>query len=164
MKKKAHYNRQVLWSEILPRIIFTKFSLQIEGISQSLITHLPLLFSSLKYHLSITFLERSDYELGTSDYPFTASDILEIDEKLKVNDPIFYGQFRDNVDALPSFLANKNYNEAISIYRMQLSAINLNYPDSHSSIVLARTNELYFKIVLCKYLNRDYEGSIKDLV
>ena len=114
--------------------------------------------------MSITFLERSDYELGTSDYPFTASDILEFDEKLKVNDPIFYGQFHDNVDALPSFLANKMYHEAMSIYRMQLSAINLTYPDSRSSIVISRTNELYFKIVLCKYLNRDYEGSIKDLV
>merc|ERR1719460_3493808 len=40
----------ILWCEVLPRLLFKKFALDVSALGQDEITHLPQLFSALQYN------------------------------------------------------------------------------------------------------------------
>jgi len=123
-----------------------------------------MLFNALQYHTSVIFLQKSNYNFGINPNPFTHGDLVDYLESNKSKDPIFYGALHFTDEALESFTANEMFAEAINIYRMRLSALLLMNPQCHTPKVNAARNELIYNIILCKYMDKDYEGAKKAMV
>jgi tetratricopeptide (TPR) repeat protein len=152
-----------LWTDVLPEIIFSKFSLEILCFGQKSIQHLPMLFNALQYHTSVVFRQTSDYMFGFVTNPLTHENLVDYLVSNKACSPIFYGALNVSDDALESFIANEMFSDAVNIFRLRLSAILLMNLSCHTPKVTAARNELIYNIILCKYLDEDYEGAKKAI-
>lgn len=150
-----------LWTDVLPDIIFTKFSLEIRNFGQKSIQCLSMLFNALQYHTNVMFRQTSDYVFGLVPNPLTQEDLVDYLVSNKACNPVFYGALNVSDDALESFIANEMFSDAVNIFRLRLSAMLLMNSSCHTPKVTAARNELIYNIILCKYLDKDYEGAKK---
>lgn len=150
-----------LWQDILPRMIFNKFALDISNFSQNEVFHLPQLFAAVQYNTNTIFEKKDNYPFGASLTPFKREDFIDYVESCKGLEPNFMGPMSDANDCVNTLLSQEFYKDAISVYRMRLSALALANPSDHSMRHLATQNDLIYRIVLCKYGDGDYDGCIK---
>ena len=152
-----------LWCDILPRIIFQKFSLDSIRLNQKSITHLPQLFYALQYNSNTIFEDRSDYAFGVSIAPLRIENFVDFVESSKGVEPNFLGVVGKVGEYAESLMGLGLFKEAISILRMRLSAVSLANSSSHSLKVDAARKDYCYKITVCKYLDGDYAGVIKSV-
>jgi Translation initiation factor eIF3 subunit 135 len=159
----ADETRKVLWSDIIPRIIFSKFSLDVTNFSQHEVTFLPQLFNAMQYHTNIIFEKRNDYQFGVSSHPLSHSNFIDYVEAIKGSESVYYGSLSETNAGVDSLLSHRMFEDAMDVYRMRLSALTLSNPTSHSSKITATRSDLIHKIIMCKYHIGDYEGCLKAL-
>lgn len=148
-------------------MLFFKFRIEIPGFSQCSVAHLPSLFTAMQFHTRCIFVNKPTYRFGYGDgasKPISNEDFIDYLHSEKNYNVTFHGDLHKANEFGECFMLAGCYTEAIRIFRMRLSGLSISNPDGRCSQLAALTDSLVYKILLCKYLDGQYEDAIAGLI